>query len=564
MRKILVIAFFINCLPQLQTLDINALRMAQKRMAKANSSIANYSSNSGKKDLFILDKSVIPEDYRVGPGDKIHINVISSNETFDYNLIISPSGDLLIPSVGIIKTNKLTLDQLIKLIRGKINTWNRDAQVNVELEGIREFKILVTGQFKNAGYFSSTPISRISDLFNDVTQKYEKQIKEELDNESEKNHKENSNYQNSYSIDELYNNRMPENIDSRDFKQLSKRNIKIFRDSDTINIDLQRFQSFGDISQNPYINQGDIINIPFIEYKNYIYGGIKSAGSYEYKRGDTLEDLIKLSGGLKKDIKKVKVEVIHSIKFDNKSTYLSFDDMDSFKLSPEDQVMIPYLDHKKSNKMVKISGEINYPGIYPLTTSFNALIQNAGGFTESADTSKIRIYNKEIGAETDLELERILLINDLNRTSDENAYAKARIRSQKGYLETKWRTIKNSEGLILANDEIHIPTYYSYIEIIGAVNSPGRYPYVKNKSISYYIDQSGGLVKGRSSKEFLIKSSTGQKKKIRKNQIVENTDIIFISEKPDYEKWAITREAITAFSQIITTVVVIQRILENN
>lgn len=226
--------------------------------------------------------------------------------------------------------------------------------------------------------------------------------------------------------------------------------------------------------------------------------------------------------------------------------------------------MIPYLDYKKSRKMVKISGEINYPGIYPLTTSFNKLIQSAGGFTEYADTSKIRIYNKEIGEESDLELERILLINDLNRTTDENAYAKARIRSQKGYLETKLNILKNSKELILANDEIHIPTYYPYIEVIGAVNKPGRYPYIKDKSISYYIDQSGGLIKGRSSKRFLIKSSTGQKKKFKKNQIIENTDIIFISEKPDYEKWAITREAITAFSQIITTVVVIQRILENN
>ena len=147
MKRILVIVLTIHCLPQLQTLDINALRMAQKRMAKVNTSNANYSSNSGKKDLFILDKSVIPEDYMVGPGDKIHINVISSNETFDYNLIISPSGELLIPSVGIIKTNKLTLDQLIKLIRDKIKTWNLDAQVNVELEGIREFKVLVTGHF---------------------------------------------------------------------------------------------------------------------------------------------------------------------------------------------------------------------------------------------------------------------------------------------------------------------------------------------------------------------------------------------------------------------------------
>ena len=563
MKQILVAAIFIHCLPKLQTLDINALRMAQKKMTKVNSSNANYSSNPGKNNLFILDKSVIPRDYKVGPGDKIHINVISSNETFDYNLIISPSGDLLIPSVGIINTNKLTLDQLFNFIKDKIKTWNLDAQVNIELEGIREFKVLVTGQFEDAGYFSSTPISRISDLFIEVSQKYEKQIQDYLDIKTEINSRENSNYQNGILIDELYNNRIPENPVSIDFKQLSKRNIQILRANDTINIDLLKFQSIGDVSQNPYIHQGDIINIPFIEYRNYIYGGIKNEGSYEFKYGDTLDDLIKLSGGLKKDIQENKVEIIHSNKINNKTTYLNLSSKNTIKLSPEDQVMIPYIDYKKSNKMVKISGEINYPGIYPLT-SIDKLIQSAGGFTESADTSKVRIYNMEIASETDLELERILLINDLNRTAYESAYAKARIRSQKGYLETKLSKIKNLEKLILASDEIHIPAYYPYIEIIGAVNNPGRYPFIKNKSISHYIVQSGGLIKGRSSKQYLIKSSTGQKKKFRKNQVIENTDIIYISEKPDYEKWIITKEVVTTLSQIVTAIVVIQRILENN
>ena len=228
MKQILVAAIFIYCLPKLQTLDINALRMAQKKMTKVNSSNANYSSNPGKNNLFILDKSLIPQDYKVGPGDKIHINIISSNETFDYNLIISPSGELLIPSVGIINTNKLTLDQLFNLIKDKIKTWNLDAQVNIELEGIREFKVLVTGQFEDAGYFSSTPVSRISDLFIEVSQKYEKQIQDYLEVKSKRNSKENSNYQNGILIDELYNNRIPENPVLMDFKQLSKRNIKIF------------------------------------------------------------------------------------------------------------------------------------------------------------------------------------------------------------------------------------------------------------------------------------------------------------------------------------------------
>ena len=65
---------------------------------------------------FLIDKSISPKQYKVGPGDQIHINIISSNETFDYSIVISPTGELLIPSVGLINTNKLSLYELIKKI----------------------------------------------------------------------------------------------------------------------------------------------------------------------------------------------------------------------------------------------------------------------------------------------------------------------------------------------------------------------------------------------------------------------------------------------------------------
>lgn len=564
MKKILLTAFLIHCLPKLQTLDVNALRLAQKRMTKLNTFNTNYSANTSKSDLFILDKSVQPKDYNVGPGDKIHVNVISSNETFDYNLIISPSGALLIPSVGIINTNDLTLEKLIQLTKDKIKNWNLDAQVNVELEGIREFKILVTGHFKDAGYFTSTPISRLSDIFSKALKKHEQQMQKQTINKNENKGKDNFYQPNNISVDSFYKNRVSENSFISDRKLLSKRNIKIIRGSDTLYFDLQRFQSRGDLTQNPYIKQGDIINIPFVDYQNYIFGGIKNAGSYEFKYGDTLEDLITLSGGLKKVNIDTKAKIIHSSNFNIEPSYVNLNESNTIKLKPEDQIMIPYDKYIKSDKMIKITGEVKYPGIYPFSNSVMELIKTAGGLTDYADTNKIRIYNASIGEVTDLEFDRILLKNGMNVSVTENAYAKARIRSQKGYIEVKLKDLKKHGKLILTNDAIHVPTYYSYIEVIGAVNNPGRYPFIKGKKSSYYIDQSGGIIKERSSKKYLIKSSTGQKKKLKNNQLIDNTDIIFISEKEDYQKWAITKEVITAFSQIITAIVVIQRILETN
>jgi hypothetical protein len=133
MKKIIAAALIIQSLPYLQTLDINSLRMAQRQISKSSPQLSSITSNTSDNKPFLIDKSISPKQYKVGPGDQIHINIISSNETFDYSLMISPTGVLLIPSVGLINTDNLSLHELIKKIKNKIESWNLNAQVNIEI-----------------------------------------------------------------------------------------------------------------------------------------------------------------------------------------------------------------------------------------------------------------------------------------------------------------------------------------------------------------------------------------------------------------------------------------------
>ena len=82
-----------------QTLDLNSLRIAQKQAAKFKNTNKEISKTNKTSDPFIIDSPVNSNEYLVGPGDQFHLNIISSNETFDYSLTISPTGTLLIPSV---------------------------------------------------------------------------------------------------------------------------------------------------------------------------------------------------------------------------------------------------------------------------------------------------------------------------------------------------------------------------------------------------------------------------------------------------------------------------------
>ena len=50
----------------------------------------------------ILHNFVDPDSYIIGPGDIFLFNMVTSNRIIDLELITSPTGDILIPIIGII------------------------------------------------------------------------------------------------------------------------------------------------------------------------------------------------------------------------------------------------------------------------------------------------------------------------------------------------------------------------------------------------------------------------------------------------------------------------------
>jgi len=568
MKKIIAVALIIQSVPYFQTLDINSLRLAQRQISKSTPQLNNNTSSMSKEKPFLIDKSISPEQYKVGPGDQIHINIISSNETFDYSLVISPTGELLIPSVGLINTNKLNLYELIKEIKNKIKSWNSNAQVNIELEGVRKFKVLVTGQFDNAGYFVATPITRVSDLYENLFQNYFEEKKNIYSQSNSKTYSETIGIQSRIAVDDLYKRKMGvyQEEDSQ-IQLLSKRNILIYRELDTLEVDIECFKVTGDISMNPYIEQGDVIQIPYIESYFYINGGVQRPGRYEFKKDETLEEIIEIAGGLKSNIKKDNIRVIHSDMLKEKPKILQLINDKNFEIRPEDNIMIPFSNYKKPNDIIEITGEIKFPGTYsivPGETTLGDLIDISGGFTEIADTNKVLFNNSKISEIPDRELERVLLKTELNRSIEEKAYIKARVRTQKGSLETSLQEVIEDQNIIVAHDQIHIPKYFPYVEVIGAVNFPGRYPYSVDKTTSDFIEMAGGIIRNKSGKKFLVKSTTSQRIKLNNRQKLSSGDIIFIAEKLEYNQWFAAKEIVTAIGQLATIVLVIQRILETN
>ena len=566
--NILLIAICVHGLSNSQNLDLNTLRLAQRQAFKASKTNSSILNKDKRQERFVTDKIVDPDEYIVGPGDELHINIISSNETFDHSLVISPTGQLLIPSVGMVDCNKLKLSQLVKEIKKEIRSWNTNVRINVELINIREFRILVLGQFDNAGYFIVTPMTKVSDLFNQIKTEHNQKAKEEIKVNKESSFSETFGMRSRIAVDDFYNRKLGlEEEPDNDLSHLSKRNIQIFRGKDTIKVDLEKFKVNGNQELNPYVQQEDVIKIPYAKRFFTVHGGVQKPGKYEYKSGDKILDAVTIAGGFHPDAVVDSISLIRTnLPNDTKSIYFTQKQCELEFLEPEDHLMVPYSYNEDPHEIVEIVGEINYPGTYPIkigTTTISDIIRLAGGFLPSADSSKIYINNKTIVKIPDRELERILLKDEINRSIEEKAYVKARIRTEKGALETSLNTIKNNNYLVTNNDVIFIQKYFPYVEVIGAVESPGRYPFSSANNANDYIKLAGGATKNASRKRFVIKSTTGQRLKVSRNLDLQYGDVVFIPEKVDYNEWYAAKELVSALYQTGLLVYYIQTIREN-
>ena len=493
-------------------------------------------------DIYLED-TIDPEEYIVGPGDEFAFNMLSSDGIESLHLKISPTGDVLIPAVGVIFVDKLSLNVAIEKIRSKCLEKYRSAKINITLIKIRKFKVQVFGTVHYPGFVVVSAVARVSDIYNLVV---EQEISDQDLDMSKRD------------------------VEKLDGLNISTRNITLWRHSKPINVDLLKFGIDGNKELNPHIQQGDIIEFRLKKGKVGIHGGVELPGSYEYVKGESVSDIIKLAGGFTKNADTNKVEITRFLNFvEKESIFLNSNHkIRTTMVHPEDHILVRYYQDYKRQDLVEIFGEVKYPGVYSIQvgkTTFQDIIQRAGGYATKADSLRIIINNKMISNIPDIELERVALIPYENQSDDEKSYIKARSRTKKGTIESHSEKYTHDIKSYLLSDKdvIEIPRYFEYVEILGAVANPGRYPFMMSADVAQYIKMAGGLTETATRKRYLIKSSTGLRLPISRKVAIENGDIIFIAEKLEYNTWRRIQEIMTTLGQMAAIIMVIQNATGN-
>lgn len=225
-----------------------------------------------------------------------------------------------------------------------------------------------------------------------------------------------------------------------------------------------------------------------------IYGAVRKPGEYEYAENLTLDDLLYISGGMRKEAASNRIEVSRLVTYTDRSNRkdtterivikrvevspdLSLQRNDEeFALMPYDHIFVRTSRDFEEQQVVKLYGEVVYPGEYTLTSKeerINSLVARAGGLTPYAFQQGSRLFREEdsIGF--------VLLNLHL---------------AQKKPKKSKYNYI------LTAGDSIFIPKMKNIVTLTGAVrhfdmdslSSQVSAPYYWGKRANFYIERHGG------------------------------------------------------------------------
>ena len=264
----------------------------------------------------------------------------------------------------------------------------------------------------------------------------------------------------------------------------SLRNIEIKRDGKThVKIDLYDYLLSGDLPKNIQLRDQDIVIVPIKSFTVTVDSAVVRPAIYEAVNGETMDQIIEYSGGLKPNASKlIGLKRIIPLKDRNNKTpnyyknYIEFKDLQGTEVVAGDEITAIYM-HEAVNQ-VEIIGQVKKPGTYYYYRGMTLrdLIYLGGGLNDETYRKSIYLNSAEIiRRDPESPYEKVITVNLDN-------------------------VLNNSVNIELQNlDRFVVHANPNFVEkenikIIGEVNIPGSYPLISNgETLKSIIDRSGGF-----------------------------------------------------------------------
>jgi polysaccharide export outer membrane protein len=270
-------------------------------------------------------------------------------------------------------------------------------------------------------------------------------------------------------------------------------------ESEMISIDLAKL--FSSESSDIALKREDILTIynqdELHELREVqISGQVNKPGKFAYYTGLKLGDLILMANGFKESASFSKLElarriVDHGLNNSNETVVIKSFTIDGslkldneasqFPLEPYDFISVRTAPNFEGQRLVAITGQINYPGNYALMKNqyrISDLIELSGGLKAEGFIDGAKLYRDSTIVGVDI---KYLLSNP---TSNQN--------------------------LVLMNgDQIVVPRVIETVKITGAVQNPIAFSFKKGYRLADYLSEAGGFTEHAIKKQVYVKKMNG-------------------------------------------------------
>lgn len=368
-------------------------------------------------------------------------------------------------------------------------------------------------------------------------------------------------------------NSLPETEEAELFqaKDISKRRVVLIRNGLSQILNLQAFYLTGDLKNNPYLQNDDIIKLLPMEKSVKITGEINREGNYELSEGEKLADLVNFGQGLTEDadLSNIRIERYNQKTGELSALMVNYEAIMADQNSPENIILShndlvkvfpkPYINMRKS---VEVKGLVKYPGEYSIDdeSTLLSVLESAGGPLDTANLNFAILIDKSLNESYDPDLERLLASNSALMSVSEYSYIQTKLReiSGKHYVNIKklWETKDDQYNRkVKTGDIIYIKEPLLMVNVSGAVQNAGLQPWEEGKKLSHYINSSGGYLHSAfESKVRVIRRDTNVWVKATDKTVINPGDEIFVPEVKDKTLWDYVSEGLAVTAQIITIV----------
>jgi protein involved in polysaccharide export with SLBB domain len=383
---------------------------------------------NGSLSLYEVSKDYIPNDsYILGPGDVVTVSIFGKSQA-DLQFTIKPDGFIEPASLPKIYLKGISLGQAREVVRRRLQNFYQfdKGQFALTLTTARTLTIQITGAVAQPGTYT---LSAYNTAFNALI------------------------------------------AAGGPSKLGTVRNIQVINGGKVKELDVYEYLFNPQKQSDYYLQNNDILYVPFIGDLVEVKGSVKQVGVFEMKEKETFSDLLDYTGGYLNDALRDEIQLVR--KNVEGSFVKEYSGAELAKLTFEDgdKVIIATQTSDKKD-YVEVNGWVDYPGIYGIR-----------------DYPSIKQVLQKVGIREETRMD----VAYLTRTLVDGTRKLIQF-SPKAQL-----ALEDSLALVLLpEDQITVFNIRDFVDkatvaIEGAVRQPGTFALDESANVAFLIDLAKGL-----------------------------------------------------------------------